>query len=180
MRRELIHFGAAESVGEWQSVDDAVMGGLSTSCLRLDPAGHAVFEGIVRLANNGGFASVRTRPRHLGVPNGIAFHVDAMGDGRRYKLNLRTDDAFDGVTYQALFSPPTGTWNEVRLPLSAFRASYRGRAVASAGPLDPARVRRVGLMIADGQAGPFALAIRSIAGEIAATGVIAAITGGQR
>jgi hypothetical protein len=35
--------------------------------------------------------------------------------------------------------------------------------VAGVPPLDPARVRQMGLMIADRQAGPFALAIRSIA-----------------
>jgi hypothetical protein len=180
MRCDLVHFGADGSVDAWQSVDDAVMGGLSRSCLRLDPAGHAVFEGVVRLENNGGFASVRTRPGHFGVPNGTAFHVDAMGDGRRYKLNLRTDDAFDGVTYQASFAPPTGAWDTIRLPLSAFRPSFRGRAVADAAPLDPARVRRLGLMIADGLAGPFALAIRSIAGEIAAAGPIAATVNGLR
>jgi hypothetical protein len=34
--------------------------------------------------------------------------------------------------------------------------------VPGAPPLDPARVRQIGLMIADGQAVPFALALRSI------------------
>ena len=36
-------------------------------------------------------------------------------------------------------------------------------ADTDAPPLDPARVRQVGLLIADRQAGPFALAIRSFA-----------------
>jgi len=37
--------------------------------------------------------------------------------------------------------------------------------VPGAPPLDPARVRQIGLMIADRQAGPFALAVRSIRAE---------------
>jgi hypothetical protein len=45
--------------------------------------------------------------------------------------------------------------------------SWRGRPVPDAPPLDTARLRQIGLMIADRQEGPFALALRSIAVEIA-------------
>jgi hypothetical protein len=37
--------------------------------------------------------------------------------------------------------------------------------VATTPPLDPARVRQVGLMIADRQVGTFALEVRSISAE---------------
>ena len=84
------------------------------------------------------------------------------GDGKRYKLNVRLDDAFDGVTYQAAFETPVGAWTQVRLPLSAFLPTFRGRAVPGAPALDPALVRHIGLVIADRQAGPFALDIRRI------------------
>ena len=50
----------------------------------------------------------------------------------------------------------------MRLPISGFRATFRGRSVPGAPPLDPARVRQMGLMIADRQVGSFALAVRSI------------------
>jgi hypothetical protein len=43
--------------------------------------------------------------------------------------------------------------------------TFRGRVVATAPPLDPGRVRQVGLMIADRQAGAFRLAVRSISAE---------------
>jgi hypothetical protein len=46
--------------------------------------------------------------------------------------------------------------------LTAFGASFRGREVAGAPPLDPARIRQIGLMIASRQAGAFSLAIRQI------------------
>jgi NADH dehydrogenase [ubiquinone] 1 alpha subcomplex assembly factor 1 len=165
MSRELVRFASAGAVADWGAIDDGVMGGVSHSRLRHDPAGHAVFEGVVSLANNGGFASVRSRPLDFSAPGAEAFLVDVLGDGKRYKLALRIDDAFDGINYQAAFEPPAGVWTVVQLPVSGFRASFRGRDVAAAPALDPARVRQIGLMIADRQPGPFALAVRSIVAE---------------
>ena len=162
MSRELFRFESAASVADWSAIDDSVMGGVSVSRLRHDPAGHAVFEGTVSLERNGGFASVRSRPLALGAAGALACLLEVRGDGKRYKLNLRTDDAFDGVNYQAAFKAPEGPWTLVRLPLSGFLPTFRGRSVPGAPPLDPARVRQIGLMIADGQAGTFALALRSI------------------
>jgi NADH dehydrogenase [ubiquinone] 1 alpha subcomplex assembly factor 1 len=162
MPRELFRFAPAVSVADWSAVDDAVMGGVSRSRMRHDPAGHAVFEGIVSMEYGGGFASVRSRPMDLGFPGAVSYVLDARGDGKRYKLNLRTDDAFDGVNYQAAFEAPAGTWTRVPLPLSEFHPTFRGRSVPGAVPLDSARVRQIGLMIADRQAGSFVLALRSI------------------
>ncbi len=162
MSRELFRFESAASVADWSAVDDRVMGGVSRSQMRHDPDGHAVFEGEVSLENNGGFASVRSRPLDLAAAGAAACVIEVRGDGKRYKLNLRTDDAFDGVNYQAVFEPPAGVWTLMRLPLSAFRPSFRGRSVPGAPPLDPARLRQIGLMIAERQAGPFALAVHSI------------------
>jgi hypothetical protein len=124
-----------------------------------------VFEGVVSLDNNGGFASVRSRRGELGTPGAVSYVLEVRGDGKRYKLNLRTDDAFDGVSYQAAFETPRDQWTTVRLPVAEFRPTFRGRVVATAPPLDPARVRQVGLMIADRQAGAFSLAVRSIRAE---------------
>lgn len=162
MSFELFCFASAASVADWSAIDDVVMGGVSRSHLRYDPAGFAVVEGVVSLEHNGGFASVRSAPLNLGVPGAAGYSIELNGDGKRYKLNLRTDDAFDGVNYQAALEAPAGRWTWVRLPLSAFVPTFRGRCVTNAPKLDPARVRQMGLMIADRQAGPFALAVRSI------------------
>ena len=160
---ELFNFATAASVASWSAVDDRVMGGVSRSRLRHDPLGHAVFEGTVSLQNNGGFASVRSavlpRPPAAGIRR---YLLDVLDDGKRYKLTLRMDDAFDGIAYQAVFAPPAGLWTTVELPLQAFAASFRGRGVPEAPPLDPGRVRQVGLMIAESQEGEFALALRAI------------------
>lgn len=68
----------------------------------------------------------------------------------------------DSLNYQATFSPADSTWQTLRLPLASFGASFRGREVPDAPPLDPARIRQVGLLIAARQVGPFALQIRRI------------------
>ena len=69
--------------------------------------------------------------------------------------------AFDSINYQAGFSPGA-TWQTLHIPLTAFRATFRGREVPGAPALDPARIRQVGLMISERQAGAFALEVRRI------------------
>jgi NADH dehydrogenase [ubiquinone] 1 alpha subcomplex assembly factor 1 len=165
MSRELFRFDSAASVGDWSAIDDSVMGGISASHLRFDGAGHAAFEGIVSLERNGGFASVRSRPLPLGFPGGVVYLLEVRGDGKRYKLNLRSDDAFDGINYQAGFAAPAGPWSVLRLPLATFAPTFRGRVLPGVPPLDSSRLRQIGLMIAERQAGPFALAVRSISVE---------------
>lgn len=158
----LIDFSSPTSPTGWQAIDDRVMGGVSGSRLRHDPAGYAVFEGVVSADNGGGFASVRHSQLPLGSPDTIAYRLQVLGDGKRYKLNLRTDHAFDGVNHQAGFHPPAGQWTTIELPLLAFVPTFRGRSVAHAPALLPARVSQVGLMIADQQWGAFSLGVQSI------------------
>jgi NADH dehydrogenase [ubiquinone] 1 alpha subcomplex assembly factor 1 len=146
MPRELFRFDTASSVADFSAIDDRVMGGRSASRLRHDPAGHAVFEGEVSLADGGGFASVRSRSLPLGDAQAVTCRIEVLGDGKRYKLSLRTDDLFDGVTYQATFEPAPGEWTVLRLPLASFKPTWRGRPVevgpqfagepAPAGPRD--------------------------------------------
>ncbi len=138
------------------------MGGCSTSSLRYDPTGHAVFEGVVKADNNGGFASVRTHAMDLGVKRANAYVLSVNGDGKRYKFNLRMGNSFDGVVYQVAFVTPTGVWTSKHLPVSQFIATVRGRPVPDAPGLDPALVRQIGLMISDRQMGDFSLKVRSI------------------
>ena len=165
MLRELLRFDDAASVVGWSAVDDRVMGGASQSRLRHDDAGHAVFEGTVSFANNGGFASVRSRPRDFAAVGAANFVLEVRGDGKCYKLSARTDDDLDGVSYQARFQTPADEWTVVRLPLSEFQPTYRGRSLPGAAPLDPVRIRQFGLVIADRQPGAFTLRLRSIHAE---------------
>jgi len=162
MSRLLFDFTDARAVHGWTAIDDRVMGGVSRSRLRHDPAGHAVFEGEVSLERNGGFASVRSGPGERGEPGAMACLIEVRGGNKQFKLSFLTDDGFDSLSYQCGFAPAGGDWQPLRLPLAAFRATFRGREVPGAPALDPAWIRQVGLMVAARQAGPFALDIRRI------------------
>lgn len=163
--RWLFDFADGAAVLAWRAIDDRVMGGVSRSRLRHDAAGHAVFEGEVSLDRNGGFASVRCSPGDHGCAGAAACRLEVRnprGDGKQFKLSLLTDDGFDSLNYQAGFAPVGTEWQALNLPVTAFRASFRGRDVPGAPALDTARVRQVGLLIGGRQAGPFVLDVRRI------------------
>ncbi len=162
MLQMLFDFTDPVAVDDWHAIDDRVMGGVSQSRLRHAPAGHAVFEGEVSLARNGGFASVRSSPGDRGRADASCCTIEVRGSHRQYKLSLLTDDGFDSLNYQAGFAPVGDGWHTLHLPLAAFRPSFRGREVPGAPPLEARRIRQVGLMIAARQAGPFSLDIRRI------------------
>jgi monofunctional biosynthetic peptidoglycan transglycosylase len=152
----------ASETAAWPSIDDVVMGGVSSSEMVLDD-GFATFRGEVSFDNNGGFASVRSRPqvRDLSSFDGLALRV--RGDGKTYGFRIRTNSSFDGVSYQVAISPPAGEWHEVRVAFTDFVPVYRGRRVTDHPPLDAAQVTTLGLIISR-QEGPFRLDIASIAG----------------
>jgi NADH dehydrogenase [ubiquinone] 1 alpha subcomplex assembly factor 1 len=172
----LFSFTDGSVVAKWSATDDRVMGGVSRSHLRFDPMGHAVFEGVMSLEQNGGFASVRADAPPLPLPPPppppppleklTHYVVDVRGDGKRYKLNLRMSGQFSRVSYQATFPTVANEWTTVAIPVSSFEPTFRGRRVLDAPPLNAALVDQVGLMISDRQDGAFQLAIRKIAVEL--------------
>lgn len=162
MAERLIDFSLDGATTHWYPIDDVVMGGVSRSTLQPYSRGIARFGGVVALEHGGGFASVRTTPRKWQTAGAHAFVLRCRGDGRQYKFTARTDDGFDGVQYQARFQPTRGEWTEATLPVASFVASFRGRPVPGAQPLDPAQVRQLGLMVSDQQAGPFELLLEWI------------------
>lgn len=158
----ILDFAAPGSVVGWHAIDDRVMGGQSSSILRHDAQGHAVFCGTVSLADQGGFASVRS-PLLAMTSNAEFCRLTVRGDGKRYKLSFRKDTGFDGLNFQHVFEPPAGNWVEILLPLSAFVPGWRGRRLLAAPPGNASAIHQLGLLIGDRQAGDFRLEIRSIA-----------------
>jgi len=137
-------------------VNDAVMGGVSQSSLRQDLHG-LFFEGLVSLENNGGFASMRSSVR---FPQGTQLiELLAKGDGKRYKLVLRTELA-PRVTYAAEFIAEP-TWQTYRFNLSQFKASFRGQAV-NAPTLSFSDVIEFGILISNNQAGSFSIHLKTL------------------
>ena len=161
----LLDFDDPADAALWRPVDDVVMGGISRSRFEQAAPGVARFSGHVSLENFGGFASVRTPPRDWRTAGARDFLLRVRGDGKTYKFTIRTGDGFDGIQYQSRFTAPVDAWTDVHLPVSGFVATFRGRRVPFAPSLDPAKVRTLGFMISDKQAGPFDLLVDSIAVE---------------
>ncbi|MEM7305740.1 MAG: CIA30 family protein [Planctomycetota bacterium] len=149
---------AARSAG-WRPVHDGVMGGVSDGRASATDAG-VRFAGTLSLANGGGFASFRREVAwpELAAWDGLRLRI--RGDGRTYKLILRTSAR--GVTWQTPFATRVGAWAAVDLPFDELVPRWRGRPVVDAGPFDPGELRELGLMIADKQAGEFALLLASV------------------
>ena len=145
-------------------VNDVVMGGRSASRFRFTDRGTGVFEGRVSLANGGGFASLRGTLDNTDLSGCPGVLLRVRGDGKRYRLTLRNDRRLSGVNWMHSFEPTAGEWVEVALPFEGFEPSLRGRRPTNPDPLDPARIRQVGLMIADAQEGPFRLEVGWIRG----------------
>ena len=133
------------------------MGGVSQSRLVSVPGG-AAFEGTVCLDQNGGFASIRSRPfvppLDLSRANGLVLTV--RGAGQRYKLVLRMDEGFGAPSFMAAFDTLPQTTQRLTLSWRDFVASFRGRPVNAR--MDLARVSSCGLMRskveADGSTSP--------------------------
>jgi monofunctional biosynthetic peptidoglycan transglycosylase len=137
-------------------VNDGVMGGISQSALRQDPQG-MYFEGLVSLENNGGFASMRSLVQ---FPQSTQLlELLAKGDGKQYKLVLRTAIA-PRVSYAADFIADP-TWQTHRFNLNQFKSTFRGQAV-NAPALAFADVIEFGILISNNQAGPFALQLKTL------------------
>lgn len=157
-----LNFREPGDADAWVPVNDGVMGGLSQSSLTSDGDSSARFEGRVSLENNGGFASVRHRLRQPPPEGSRQIRLRALGDGHVFKLSLRLDDVFDGISYQADFCPARHQWMDIDLGCDQFAPTFRGRPV-NAPPLTSfGQVSQIGLMIANRQAGAFCLKLRSI------------------
>jgi len=154
----LIDFQAPGEASRWRAINDGVMGGVSRGGLTVKD-GIGVFSGETSLENNGGFASVRRDPETFDLSDapGLALHV--RGDGRAYQLRLYTDQLPQGAAYRASFQPSAGEWQRITLPWHDFKPMFRGRLLEGIPPIDPAGIDQVGLMIVDGQAGPFRLEV---------------------
>ena len=143
-------------------VNDVVMGGHSTSRVALD--GDAlVFEGTVRLDDGGGFASMRIDlPEAADLTGFGGIELVVRGDGRRYKLHLRDDVGPESVRHQVAFATDAGERLTLRLPFPDFEPRTRGRPVPDAAPLEQSRIRQLGSLVSDAQAGEFRLEVLAV------------------
>jgi len=160
----ILDFTDASTFSNWEAIDDRIMGGCSQSHPECIDNVALRFSGTVSLENNGGFASIRSNTGNadLGQYSGLTLRL--RGDDKSYKLSLRTDHFYDGVSYQTTFATKKDSWQEISLPFEAFIPTHHGIKLSTVAPLDLTSIKSFGLFISDRQEGPFQLDIAWIKG----------------
>lgn len=160
----LFDFANEESVQQWHTENDVVMGGVSSSQVTYvskegEQKGWARFTGKVSLENDGGFAQILYDKKTLDLTGfqGIVLHV--RGDSKAYQLRLETDA--DRVAYARSFETKD-EWQRIRLDFADFEPTFHGEDVPDAPALNLAAIRTVGFLIGDEQEGTFTLLIDAV------------------
>ncbi|KAL9329447.1 hypothetical protein ACSQ67_004450 [Phaseolus vulgaris] len=185
----------------WGALDDVVMGGVSESTYQIDPSGgenggptgvfkvQVLFQQQTMVALQVSELSYLVKqssyikkesftigfqnfsePENLSAYDGLEFRL--KGDGRRYKIIVRTSSDWDTVGYTSGFDTEKGKWQSIQVPFSSLRPVFRARTVSDAPPFDPSIVASLQLMFSkfeyDGKLnetfveGPFELPVSSI------------------
>ena len=143
----LLEFAGPEAAASWQAVNDGVMGGVSDGRFKITPEKTLEFFGTLSLENNGGFASVRTKPTELGIKAGDTLVVRVKGDGREYVINIYTNSRRMAFSYRAPLPTTKDEWREVEIPLADFIPTAFGRRVQGMGPVEPNQINGLGLQL---------------------------------
>ena len=161
--RTIADFSDAAEHRRWQVVNDGVMGGLSQGELdRQDDA--LVFAGTIN-TNGGGFSSIRRRVGDGMLEGARHIRVTMRGDARPDQLSWRSDARIRGrsIAYRGTLRPQEQAdgWSVATVSLRRLQPSIFGQRVR-APAFDAGRATSIGLILADGQDGPFDMAIRKI------------------
>jgi NADH dehydrogenase [ubiquinone] 1 alpha subcomplex assembly factor 1 len=146
----------------WQVVNDNVMGGRSSGDAILSD-GKLVFTGNIN-TRGGGFSSIRAPLSKGALQDMNLVKLRVLPDARGYQLIAHTDATYDGrpVAYRASIGGLNpGQWCQASVLFSELQPTVFGRPLP--GPVfDPSRARLLGIILADGQDGPFRLEIAEI------------------
>lgn len=157
--KPVLDFAGTDAAQKWQAVNDGVMGGVSEGRFRITDEKTLAFFGTLSLENNGGFASVRTKPSELDIKAGDTIVVWVKGDGREYVLNLYTKSRRMAFSYRAPLPTTKDEWTEVKVPLGDLVPTAFGRRVQGMGPVEPDQISGLGFMLSDKKPGKFQLEV---------------------
>lgn len=159
----LVDLDDAAAVAAWTTVNDPVMGGMSTSKIAFGDG--LVFSGTISLENNGGFASARSpQDPEIGrkATGATSLRVRALGDGKTYLLKVGI--AGESWSYIQRFTTEAAVQRTYDLPVEGFQPVGMRLDPDPDAPrvLDPSRVDQVAVYILDKQQGPFEITVGAI------------------
>lgn len=144
---------------KWYIVNDDVMGGVSTSKIKINKEGHAVFSGRVSTANNGGFASVRYRFDPISTIGCAKILLRVKGDEKPYQLRVKSS-ASDYYSYVCSFET-SKDWELIEVNLKDMYPSFRGMKLPM-GNFDETSIEELSILIGNKKDESFELFIDHI------------------
>ena len=112
----------------WEFFSDTVMGGVSTGRVSFrneNGKTYARMTGEVSTKNRGGFIQFRRTISKKDADGAKGVRLIVRGNNQQYFVHLRTSGTIlPWQYYQGNFETTDG-WNEIRIPLSSFKASGR-------------------------------------------------------
>ncbi len=152
-------FDFSKGTTRWRQLHDDVMGGISKGTYQRTANDTGLFSGALSLENNGGFATVRSPARNLGLEGFDGLLIRLKGDGRRYSLGcLPSDRRMEINTWRFDFQTKKNEWMEIRVPFASLQHSIMGRRLPTP-PIAGEKIRSLSFMIGDKNEEPFRLEI---------------------
>lgn len=144
---------------KWRVVNDGVMGGISTSGVKVSDEGTVLFSGSVSLENNGGFASLRSQIDDYNFTGYEGLEIRLRGDGKIYGISMKETAYFTGLFYSLTFETKKDEWVVIKLPFKSFYYKYFGREINNSPVIPLDKIKEVSFIISDKQEGIFSAEI---------------------
>ncbi len=158
--RYVINFVGEEESSKWRSTNDGVMGGESQGKFIITE-GISKFTGKISLENNGGFSSIYRNVEQL--PQGLdTVEILIAGDSLVYQFRVIVYINGYRLAYKHSFNTSSGEKSRVRLKLSDFKATFRGRIISDAPKLTSENIRQVGFLVTNNKPGAFSLSLYKV------------------
>ncbi|KAM4664444.1 complex I intermediate-associated protein 30, mitochondrial [Discoglossus pictus] len=175
----LWEFRNPQSLENWMVSSDKEIGGKSDAFLTIGRNNQtALFYGTLNteIPRDGdtrysGYCTLRSKPLmgafnrklHYDWSNFNTLHLRVRGDGRPWMVNIRSDTYFsnqkDDLYNYFMYTRGGPYWQDVKIPISKFFLSSRGRIQDNQYPLWHDKITTLGFTLGDKADGPFQLEI---------------------
>ncbi|XP_069806058.1 complex I intermediate-associated protein 30, mitochondrial [Dendropsophus ebraccatus] len=172
-------FRSPEDLQKWVVSSDVEIGGKSQAFLKLGNNNQtAVFYGVLNneVPRDGetkysGYCTLRSKAPKGSFNSKLSYdwskfntlHLRVRGDGRPWMVNIQSETYFsvqwDDLYNYFIYTRGGPYWQDVKIPLSKFFMTSRGRIQDGQYPLWPDRITTLGFTLADRADGPFQLEI---------------------
>ncbi|MEM6362089.1 MAG: CIA30 family protein [Bacteroidota bacterium] len=152
-------FGSDNGQTSWRAVNDGVMGGLSTGKVTYSETS-MTFVGNVSLANNGGFASIRSAYQKRDLSDFSKVKIKYRSEGYDFGFSMNKDRRFWIPNYKQNLKQTNWEWKTVEFDLMDFNEYYIGRPTGA--KIDKrllSQIIQIGLITNEKRAGSFKIEV---------------------